>query len=74
MKTKITWEEWGIVLHAAYLRKGKNSERAGQAIFNTLEELHPDLAETIRATKYDMWESRQWMDNKIEGFIQQYVK
>lgn len=44
--------------------------REGQAIFNAMSDLFPDIANEIRATKYDMF----YVNKNIEKFKKKYVK
>ena len=54
METKITKEEYETVLEAAKLARLQYPMwRWGQAVFNTMYELHPDFANELRGTKMD---------------------
>lgn len=53
---------------AAMKRSSENHERWGQAMFNHLSEIRPDLAEKIQGTDKDPFYSLV-VDSKFENFL-----
>lgn len=58
----MTYSEW--VLYAYAYNRQHSEQRLGQAFFNALYEIRPELADSIRATPFD-----PFYNNDIEPFL-----
>lgn len=50
------------------MREKKGGERYGQALFNHLEEVRPDLANKVRTTVYDPFYAHTVKDKRVVQF------
>jgi len=62
---KLTYEEFGNLMHQTIKSQYRESWRMGQALFNTTLVWYPEIAERLRATGADCFHN----DNKIIHFI-----
>ena len=67
----INKQQYAVVLAAADVNRISNPEwRRGQAVFNVLYKLHPEVADSIRGTEHDMYHN----DENIEQFKELITK
>jgi hypothetical protein len=55
-----------VVIRSVELQRLNYGYRVGQALFNALEDLHPDEANRVRGTESDPF----YNDSKIDSFFQ----